>query len=430
MRIRNIDKYLIRNATVFAGGQLVREDVLVADGCLAQIAPHIGEISDAIVMDAEGKLLTYGLCDLHVHFREPGQEYKETIETGSMAAARGGYTSVCAMPNLTPAPDSAENLAIEQDRIRESAVIQVLPYATLTVGRKGKHPVDMARLKSSAVGFSDDGSGIQSESLMSELMQMAVKEDVVVTAHCEDNSLLNGGYIHDGAYARQHGHRGISSESEWKQLERDLDLALKTGCRYHACHLSTRESIVLVRQYKRWGARVTCETAPHYLTLCDEDLQEDGRFKMNPPLRSANDRAALLEGLLDGTIDVIATDHAPHSSEEKSRGLRESPFGIVGLETAFPVLYTKLVLPGILSLTQLLNLLVTNPRRIFQIGGEMKEGVSADLAIFDLEDAYVIDYHNFVSKGKATPYQGWQVKGKCVFTMYKGKVVFDDFLFK
>ena len=363
-------------------------------------------------------LLTKGLADVHVHFREPGFSYKETIATGSQAAAAGGFTAVCPMPNLSPAPDSPETLALEQHLIRRQAVISVIPYATVTKGRRGLEPVDFRSLKGGVIGFSDDGSGIQDEAVMRRAMELAAENDCIIAAHCEDNSLLRGGYIHDGRYAREHGHAGICSESEWGQIARDLKLAEQTGCHYHVCHISTKESVRIIREAKERGVRVTCETAPHYLTLCEDDLQEDGRFKMNPPLRSSEDKAALIEGLKDGTIDVIATDHAPHSAEEKSRGLKGSSMGIVGLETAFPVLYTKLVLPGTISLDRLLEAMCSAPRRIFRI--ESDPGV----AVFDLGSDFTVDSGSFRSKGKSTPFDGWELKGRCLCTIYNGKTVY------
>lgn len=421
-----MDKILISNAKMIDGGKHTRADLLVSGGRIARIAEHIDVPAGAVVIPADDLLLSYGFCDLHVHFREPGQEHKETIRTGALAAAHGGYTAVCAMPNLSPAPDSPDHINIECRRIDETAAVEVLPYATLTQGRAGKTPVDMAALKPFAVAFSDDGSGIQTTELMRAIMQQAAREDVIIAAHCEDNSLLHNGYIHDGRYAKTHNHRGICSESEWGQLQRDLQLALETGCRYHACHLSTRESIALMRQYKKLGARVTCETAPHYLVLCEDDLQEEGRFKMNPPLRSADDRAALIEGILDGTIDAIATDHAPHTAEEKKRGLEGSPFGIVGLETAFPILYTQLVKTGTMPLDLLIDLLSRRPRGIFRLPGRLQEGEAADLALFDVDAEYVIDSNNFLSMGKSTPFDGWHVQGKCVLTLKDGRPVFQD----
>ena len=360
-------------------------------------------------------------ADLHVHFREPGQTWKETIRTGSLAAARGGYTLVCAMPNLNPVPDSLEHLAVEQEAIDRDALIRVLPYGSITKGRQGRELVDFHALKGSCVAFSDDGSGVQSPEMMREAMRAAAAEDVIIAAHCEDNTLLRGGYIHDGHYCREHGHKGICSESEWGQIARDVELAAETGCRYHVCHISTVESVDIIRQAKKSGVKVTCETAPHYLTLCEDDLQEDGRFKMNPPLRTADDREALIEGLADGTIDVIATDHAPHSAEEKSKGLAGSAMGIVGLETAFPVLYTRLVRTGRLSLDRLVEALATAPRRIFRLPEAPEDWVEVDL-----DTPWTIRSGEFASMGRATPFEGWEVYGKVLRTVYHGKTVYNN----
>lgn len=360
-------------------------------------------------------------ADLHVHFREPGQTWKETIRTGSLAAARGGYTLVCAMPNLNPVPDSLEHLAVEQEAIDRDALIRVLPYGSITKGRQGRELVDFHALKGGCVAFSDDGSGVQSPEMMREAMRAAAAEDVIIAAHCEDNSLLRGGYIHDGRYCREHGHKGICSESEWGQIARDVELAAETGCRYHVCHISTVESVDIIRQAKKSGVKVTCETAPHYLTLCEDDLQEDGRFKMNPPLRTADDREALIEGLADGTIDVIATDHAPHSAEEKSKGLAGSAMGIVGLETAFPVLYTRLVRTGRLSLDRLVEALATAPRRIFRLPEAPEDWVEVDL-----DTPWTIRSGEFASMGRATPFEGWEVYGKVLRTVYHGKTVYNN----
>ena len=386
---------LIQGGTVSLQGTLQRADIFIRDGRIAEISPSIEIPADVPVTKAEGKLISFGFADIHVHLREPGASYKETIRTGTKAAARGGYTTVCAMPNLDPVPDSPEHLERECELIRRDACIDVLPYAAITLGRKGRQLVDMAALKGSVVAFSDDGSGVQSEAMMEAAMRLAARENCIIAAHCEDNSLLRGGYIHDGRYCRAHGHRGICSESEWRQVERDLALCEKTGARYHVCHISCAESVQLIREAKARGVRVTCETAPHYLTLCEDDLREEGRFKMNPPLRSAADRQALIEGLCDGTIDAIATDHAPHSAEEKSRGLEGSAMGITGLETAFPVLYTQLVLTGRLSLERLFEALCAGPRRIFRIGGSLETGAPADLVLIDLQEQYTIDSSRF-----------------------------------
>ena len=360
-----------------------------------------------------------GFCDVHVHFREPGFSYKESIASGTAAAARGGYTAVCTMPNLNPVPDSPEHLALQEELIRDQAKVRVLPYGAITVGEQGAELACLEALAPRVVAFSDDGRGVQNADMMRAAMLEAKRLGKLIAAHCEDNRLLRGGYIHDGAYARAHGHAGICSESEWGQIKRDLELVRKTGCAYHVCHISTKESVALLRAAKAEGLDVSCETGPHYLVLDENDLQEDGRFKMNPPLRSREDREALLEGLLDGTIDMIATDHAPHSAAEKAKGLKGSAFGIVGLETAFPVLYTKLVLPGVLSLERLLDLLVYKPRKRFGIPLEQE-----DYSLWDLDAEYTVDPADFLSKGRATPFAGMRVKGRCLATVCGGRLVY------
>lgn len=363
-------------------------------------------------------IIVPGLCDVHVHFREPGFSYKETIASGSAAAAHGGYTAVCTMPNLDPVPDSAEHLQVQLDAIKRGAAIKVLPYGAITVGEKGERLADMEAMSDKVCAFSDDGKGVQNDEMMREAMAKAKRLGKIIAAHCEDNSLLFGGYIHDGEYARMHGHRGISSASEYKQIERDLRLAAETGCAYHVCHISTKESVELIRQAKAHGVNVTCETAPHYLVLCDEDTQEDGRFKMNPPLRSREDKKALIEGIKDGTIDMIATDHAPHSAKEKGRGLEKSLMGVVGLETAFPVLYTELVMKNIITLDRLVELMSFKPKERFGID------TNNDFAVFDISEAYKIDPENFLSMGRATPFAGREVFGRCLLTVHNEKVVY------
>ena len=358
-----------------------------------------------------------GFCDVHVHFREPGFSYKETIRTGSEAAAAGGYTAVCPMPNLDPVPDCRAHLDQELAIIRRDALVGVYPYAAISVGEKGEVLADLEDMPE-AVAFSDDGRGLQSDALMREAMRRAKAMGRLIVAHCEVNELLRGGYIHDGAYAAAHGHRGICSESEWRQIARDLELAAETGCAYHVCHISAKESVRLIREAKKSGVDVSCETAPHYLVLDDGDLEEDGRFKMNPPLRDRTDREALLEGLLDGTIDCIATDHAPHSAEEMSRGLAGSAFGIVGLETAFPVLYTSLVTAGTVPLELLLDRLVTRPRARFSLP------LGTDFSVWDLNAEYAVDPAAFRSKGRATPFAGRTVRGRCLATFYQGTQVY------
>lgn len=366
----------------------------------------------------ENYIIVPGLCDVHVHFREPGFSYKETIASGSAAAAHGGYTAVCTMPNLDPVPDSAEHLQVQLDAIKRGAAIRVLPYGAITVGEKGEKLADMEAMSDKACAFSDDGKGVQNDEMMRKAMTAAKRLGKIIAAHCEDNSLLFGGYIHDGEYAKAHGHRGISSESEYRQIERDLRLAEETGCAYHVCHISTKESVELIRQAKAHGVNVTCETAPHYLVLCDEDMQEDGRFKMNPPLRSREDKKALIEGINDGTIDMIATDHAPHSAEEKGRGLEKSLMGVVGLETAFPVLYTELVMKNIITLDRLVELMSFKPKERFGID------TNNDFAVFEISEAYKIDPEDFLSMGRATPFAGREVFGRCLLTVHNGKVVY------
>ena len=360
-----------------------------------------------------------GFVDVHVHLREPGFSYKETIATGTAAAARGGYTCVCSMPNLNPVPDDLDTLNVQREIIARDAAITVIPYGAITAGEKGEKLADLEAMAPYVVGFSDDGRGVQSEDMMRSAMILAKKLGKPIVAHCEDNSLLRGGYIHDGAYARAHGHRGICSESEWGPIQRDLELAEETGCAYHVCHISTKESVEVIRRAKARGVDVTCETGPHYLLLDDSCLQEDGRFKMNPPLRGKEDREALIEGLKDGTIDMIATDHAPHSAEEKSRGLEKSAMGVVGIETAFPLLYTYLVKPGVITLDRLVELMCLNPRKRFGI--PLRED---DFTLWDLNGEYTIDPEQFLSKGRATPFAGVPVFGRCAATVHHGKTVY------
>ena len=361
-----------------------------------------------------------GFCDVHVHFREPGFSHKETMESGSRASARGGYTAVCTMPNLKPVPDCAEHLQQQLDIIENSACIHVYPYGSITVEEKGEILADLEAMAPNVIGFSDDGRGVQSDAMMKEAMLRAKALGKMIVAHCEVNDLLRGGYIHDGEYAMAHGHRGICSESEWAQVARDLELIRETGCSYHVCHISTKETVELIRKAKAEGLDVTCETGPHYLVMDDSFLQEDGRFKMNPPLRSKEDREALLAGILDGTIDMIATDHAPHSAEEKSKGLEKSLFGVVGIETAFPILYTYLVKTGMLSMDRLVELLVINPRKRFGIG------LGCEYSIWDLNAEYTVDPKDFLSMGKSSPFTGWNVNGRCLATVCDGKIVYNS----
>ena len=419
-----MERFVIKGCEVFTDGRFVPSDVEVDGGIVSRVEPGIVPAQGIPVFNFDNCRIVPGLVDVHVHLREPGFSYKETMATGTAAAARGGYTAVCAMPNLNPVPDSAEHLAAELEAIRRGASVAVYPYGALTVGERGEEMADIAALAGSVAAFSDDGRGVQSADMMRECMRAVAGTGKILAAHCEVNALLNGGYIHDGEYARAHGHRGICSESEWREVERDLSLAAETGCAFHVCHVSTKESVELIRQAKRRGVDVTAETAPHYLLLTDADLQEDGRFKMNPPLRGEADRAALIEALLDGTIDMIATDHAPHSAEEKSRGLEKSAMGVVGLECAFAVLYTGLVETGVLTLERLTELMSCAPARRFKLpGGEIKAGSPANLAVFDTYTEYTIDPAEFASKGRATPFEGWRVKGKCLMTVCAGRTV-------
>lgn len=377
-------------------------------------------LSDMPSISGDGEYVIFpGFCDVHVHFREPGFAYKETILSGSKAAARGGYTAVCTMPNLNPVPDSAEHLKLQTEIIKKDALINVYPYGAITVAELGKELSDMDGMANNVIAFSDDGRGVQEQELMLKAMQKAKSLGKIIVAHCEVNSLLNGGYIHLGKYANEHSHKGICSESEYAQIDRDLKLAEQTGCAYHVCHISTKESVELIRRAKKRGVNVTCETAPHYLVMSDADLKEDGRFKMNPPLRDESDRLALLEGIKDGTIDMIATDHAPHSDEEKSRGLEKSAFGIVGLETAFAVMYTHLVKNNIITLEKLIELMAINPRKRFNIP------IKNDYTVWDLNHKFKVDTSEFLSKGKATPFEDLELYGKCILTVCDGKTVYE-----
>ncbi len=423
-----MSEYLLKNAAVFYKNQFTVTDVLVQNGVIAEVSPAMDAslFPKAKVFDLNNCFLFPGLVDVHVHFREPGFLYKETIETGSRAAARGGVTHVCTMPNLNPVPDSAEHLEEQLAAIRKDACVHVYPYGAITKGEAGKELADLSDMAENVIGFSDDGKGVQEDAMMRRAMQEAAGLHKIVAAHCEVNELLHGGYIHDGEYARAHGHRGICSESEWRQVERDLRLCEETGCAYHVCHVSAKETVELIRQAKARGVDVTCETGPHYLVMNDTMLQEDGRFKMNPPIRSEEDRKALLEGVLDGTIDMVVTDHAPHSAEEKSRGLSGSLMGVVGLETSFAVMYTRLVKTGILSLEKLMELMHTNPSRRFGIGSPIEVGSPADLTVFDLNRSYTVDPEQFVSKGKSTPFAGETLFGICKLTMVNGRLVWQE----
>ena len=411
-------KALFRGALVYDNGIMKKQDVVFDGVCLSAFDGDVTPFSSSAIFD--NIAVFPGFCDVHVHFREPGFSYKETMESGSSAAAHGGYTAVLTMPNLNPSPDSIEGAREQLAAIRRGASIAVIPYGTITKGSQGYELSDMEAIAPMVAAFSDDGRGVQSEEMMLAAMHKAKSLGKMIVAHCEDNSLLRGGYIHDGEYARAHGHRGICSESEWGPIARDVELLKRSGAAYHVCHVSTKESVEIIRQAKAAGVNITCETAPHYLTLDDSCLQEDGRFKMNPPLRAREDREALVAGLLDGTVDMIATDHAPHSHEEKSRGLEGSMMGVVGLETAFPVIYTELVKPGIITLEQAVELLSTRPRARFGIDSDV------GFTVFDLGCEYTVDPEKFLSKGRSTPYKGARVFGKCLATVYSGRAVYLD----
>lgn len=415
------NRIIIKNGSVLG---CKSEDIAIIDGRIAERSEHIEATANDTIIDAKGLVVAPAFVDVHVHLREPGFGYKERIATGTMAAARGGYTTVCSMPNLNPVPDSVDNLKAQQDIIDRDAKIEVLPYAAITIGRKGEELVDIASLKGKVCAFSDDGSGVQVDGMMERAMTEAVKYDQLIAAHCEVEELLHGGYIHDGEYAKLNGHKGICSESEWAQVKRDIEIAEKVGCRYHVCHISTKETVALVREAKARGVKVTCETGPHYLIFTDMDLEEDARWKMNPPLRSAEDRAALIEGIKDGTIDMIATDHAPHSVEEKSKGLKDSAMGIVGLETAFAALNTHLVLKGVISLERLIGLMSYNPRRVFRIEGGLEVGDRADIVLLDTEKAWRVDSKKFYSMGKISMFDGRDMVGDIAMTIHRGEVVY------
>ena len=418
-------KYLLKNGSLFTKEGFLPADLLTAEGRIVSVARGL-DAAGAAVIDLHHAAVFPGFVDVHVHLREPGFSYKETIRTGTLSAARGGYVHVCAMPNLDPVPDSLEALNVQREIIARDAAVHVHPYGAITRGERGEALADMEAMAPFVAGFSDDGRGVQSGEMMRKAMLEAKRLGKPVAAHCEDNGLLRGGYIHDGDYARARGHRGICSESEWGQIARDLKLAEETGVKYHVCHVSARESVALIREAKARGVDVTCETGPHYLVFCDGDLREDGRFKMNPPIRSREDRAALIEGLRDGTIDMIATDHAPHSAEEKSRGLEKSAMGVVGLETAFAAVYTHLVKPGILSMDRLMALLNGNAARRFGYGTPLAEGQPADLTVFGLDRPFRVDPEQFRSMGRATPFAGMELYGVCLLTMADGKIVWRE----
>ena len=418
---------LLTGGAVFLHGSFQNMDLAIDQGRIVSVSPSLPKEGFSVI-ELHNRLIVPGFVDVHVHLREPGFSYKETIYSGTSAAAAGGYTAVCAMPNLKPVPDSLENLRVQLDLIRKNAKVHVYPYGAITCGEKGEALADLAAMAPYVTGFSDDGRGVQSGEMMRAAMTLAKTLDKPIVAHSEDESLLTKGWaVHDGDFARRNNLPGNAPASEWKQVERDIRLVRETGCRYHVCHISTKESVALIRAAKAEGLPVTCETGPHYLVMCDEDLQDEGRFKMNPPIRSAEDRDALVAGLLDGTVDCIATDHAPHSAEEKSKGLQGSLNGIVGLETAFPILYTNLVETGIVPLETVLNALCVNPRRIFGLpGGSIREGAPADLTVLDLNRPHVINSQTFRSLGRATPFDGWGVSAAVAMTICGGEIAYAD----
>ena len=414
-------KILIKNADIYGYG---KKDILTDGDVIAKIEDNITDDADK-VYDFSGQHIFPGLIDVHVHLREPGFEYKETIATGTKASARGGYTTVCSMPNINPVPDSMANLREQLDIIEKDAVIDVLPFASLTKGQKGERISDMEVMAKFVAGFSDDGKGVQEEDMMRLCMIKARNLGKIISAHCEDEALLYGGYIHDGEYARANGHKGICSESEWGPIKRDIELLKETKAPYHVCHVSAKESIDLIRKAKAEGIDITCETGPHYLVFNDMDLKEDGGYKMNPPIRGKDDQKALIDAIKDGTVDMIATDHAPHSPEEKSKGLK-SLNGIVGIETAFPVMYTHFVKTGEITLERLIDLMSANPAKRFGIESEIKVGAKANFTVFNLDDEYEINPDDFLSKGKSMPFGGMKVYGKCLLTVSKGRIAYEN----
>ena len=416
--------FVISNVYAYINGAFEKCNVFVENGIITSILKDIKDDICSEKIDADGMYLMPGFSDVHVHLRTPGFEYKETVETGTKAAARGGFTHVCSMPNLNPVPDSVENLKIQLDAIKKDAKIAVYPYGSITVGQKGEELSDLDGMAKDVIAFSDDGRGVQNEEMMRSAMIKAKNLNKMIVAHCEVNDLLKGGYIHDGEYAKKHGHRGICSESEWKQIERDIALAKETGADYHVCHISTKESVALIHKAKKDGVSISCETAPHYLIFNDMDLQEHARFKMNPPIRSEADRLALIEGIIDGTIDMIATDHAPHSEEEKTRGLEKSLMGVVGLETSFSAMYTHFVKTGVITMEQLMKLMHDNAKARFGIGNDIEVGKKADFTLFDVTEKYTVNPEEFATKGRFTPFEGMELYGVCKMTVFDGEIVY------
>ena len=418
--------YIISDVNLYRNNSFEKCHVLVENGVISAVSSDMIAVFGAKVINGDGLYMFPGFVDVHVHLREPGFVYKETIQSGTSAAARGGFTHVCSMPNLNPVPDSVENLKVQLDAIKKDAKIAVYPYGSITVGQKGEELSDLDGMAGDVIAFSDDGRGVQSDDMMKSAMIKAKQLSKMIVAHCEVNDLLNGGYIHDGEYAKKHGHRGICSESEWKQIERDIALAKETGVDYHVCHISTKESVALIRKAKNDGVSISCETAPHYLIFNDMDLQEHARFKMNPPIRSEEDRLALIEGIIDGTIDMIATDHAPHSEEEKSRGLEKSLMGVVGLETSFSAMYTHFVKTGVITMEQLMKLMHDNAKARFGIGSDIEVGKKADFTLFDVTEKYTVNPEEFATCGRFTPFDGMEMYGVCKMTVYDGKTVYES----
>lgn len=416
--------FVISDVNAYIDGAFKKCHVVVENGIITSISEDAIGVIGAEKIDGQGLYLMPGFSDVHVHLRTPGFEYKETMETGTSAAARGGFTHVCSMPNLNPVPDSKEHLSLQLDAIKKDAKIAVYPYGSITVGQKGEELSDLDGMAPDVIAFSDDGRGVQDAGMMKSAMIKAKSLGKMIVAHCEVNDLLFGGYIHDGEYARLHGHRGICSESEWAQIARDIVLCKETGADYHVCHISAKESVEIIRQAKKDGVSITCETAPHYLIFNDMDLMEHARFKMNPPIRSEEDRLALIEGICDGTIDVIATDHAPHSEEEKTRGLEKSLMGVVGLETSFSAMYTYFVKTGKISMEHLMKLMHDNAKERFGIGGEIKVGNKADFTLFDVNEKYTVNPEEFATKGRFTPFEGMELYGVCKMTVYNGEAVY------
>lgn len=418
--------YIISDVNLYRNNSFEKCHVLVENGVISAVSSDMIAVLGAKVINCDGLYMFPGFVDVHVHLREPGFVYKETIQTGTSAAARGGFTHVCSMPNLNPVPDSVENLKVQLDAIKKDAKIAVYPYGSITVGQKGEELSDLDGMAGDVIAFSDDGRGVQSDDMMKSAMIKAKNLNKMIVAHCEVNDLLKGGYIHDGEYAKKHGHRGISSESEWKQIERDIALAKETGVDYHVCHISTKESVALIRKAKKDGVSISCETAPHYLIFNDLDLQEHARFKMNPPIRSEEDRLALIEGIIDGTIDMIATDHAPHSEEEKTRGLEKSLMGVVGLETSFSAMYTHFVKTGVITMEHLMKLMHDNAKARFGIGSDIEVGKKADFTLFDVNEKCTVNPEEFATKGRFTPFDGMEMYAVCKMTVYGGKTVYES----